>query len=65
MDHLYAFIDYLMPRFVTEGKSQLTIGIGCTGGRHRSVYVARRLGEHLDTQPALTVDVDSRDLPPS
>jgi UPF0042 nucleotide-binding protein len=62
MDHLYAFIDYLMPRFVTEGKSHLTIAIGCTGGRHRSVYVARQLGAHLAAEPALTVDVDTRDV---
>ncbi len=62
MDHLYAFIDYLMPRFVTEGKSHLTIAIGCTGGRHRSVYVARQLGAHLSAEPALTVDVDTRDV---
>ncbi len=35
----------LLPRFREEGKSYLTIGIGCTGGRHRSVYVARTLAE--------------------
>ena len=34
-------IDFLLPRYMAEGKSQLTVGIGCTGGRHRSVYVAR------------------------
>jgi RNase adapter protein RapZ len=34
---------FLLPRYRTEGKTQLTVGIGCTGGRHRSIYVVRRL----------------------
>jgi UPF0042 nucleotide-binding protein len=37
----------LLPRFEREGKSYLTIAVGCTGGRHRSVFVAERLGESL------------------
>ena len=44
---LFHFIDYLIPRFLTEGKAHLTIGIGCTGGRHRSVYFANELAAHL------------------
>ena len=40
----------LLPRYRKEGKSYLTIAIGCTGGRHRSVYVAERLGEWLSHQ---------------
>ena len=35
----------LLPRYEGEGKSYFTIAVGCTGGRHRSVYVADRLGE--------------------
>lgn len=38
----------LMPHFITEGRPTLTIGIGCTGGRHRSVCFARRLGEYFE-----------------
>ena len=38
----------LLPRFESEGKSYLTIAIGCTGGRHRSVYIAERLAARLD-----------------
>lgn len=38
----------LLPRYEREGKSYLTIAVGCTGGRHRSVYVAERLGQWLD-----------------
>ena len=44
---LFRFIDYLIPRFLSEGKAHLTIGIGCTGGRHRSVYFANELAAHL------------------
>jgi UPF0042 nucleotide-binding protein len=38
----------LLPRYRDEGKSYLTIAIGCTGGRHRSVYIAQQLGSWLD-----------------
>jgi UPF0042 nucleotide-binding protein len=44
---LYGFIEFMLPHFVTEGKSQLTIAVGCTGGRHRSVVIAGRLGAKL------------------
>lgn len=44
---LRALLAPLLPRYVTEGKSYLTIAVGCTGGRHRSVYLAERLAEWL------------------
>jgi UPF0042 nucleotide-binding protein len=47
LDHLTALLEPLLPRYDREGKSYLTIGIGCTGGRHRSVYVAERLADWL------------------
>jgi UPF0042 nucleotide-binding protein len=40
-------IDYLLPLYQREGKSYVTIGIGCTGGRHRSVMTANEIGRHL------------------
>jgi RNase adapter protein RapZ len=40
-------LTYLLPLYRREGKSYLTIGVGCTGGRHRSVMVANRLGENF------------------
>jgi RNase adapter protein RapZ len=43
----FRFIDFLVPQFVREGKVHLTIAIGCTGGRHRSVYFANELAAHL------------------
>ncbi len=44
---LLPFIDYLLPEFVAEGKSYLTIAIGCTGGKHRSVVIAEALRDYL------------------
>ena len=40
-------LDLLLPQYVTEGKSQLVISVGCTGGQHRSVYIANRLAAYL------------------
>jgi UPF0042 nucleotide-binding protein len=45
--HLTSLLDYLMPLYVAEGKSTVTVAVGCTGGRHRSVYVASKLGAYL------------------
>jgi len=47
LTELYRFFDFLMPRFVEEGKSHVRIAIGCTGGRHRSVVVAEALKSYL------------------
>ena len=44
---LVGFVDPLLPRYVAEGKKYLTIALGCTGGKHRSVLVAERLADHL------------------
>ena len=44
---LYRFVDYLMPKFVEEGKSTLTISVGCTGGKHRSVVCGEQIKNHL------------------
>lgn len=48
LEHLFKFSKYLIPQFIKEGKSLLTIGIGCTGGRHRSVVVANELANFLE-----------------
>jgi RNase adapter protein RapZ len=55
-------IDFLVPRYVAEGKARLTIGIGCTGGRHRSIFVANRLAAHLMANPSVAVGLDARDV---
>lgn len=47
LEHLEALLDYSLPLYVKEGKSQLTIAIGCTGGKHRSITFANLLAEHF------------------
>lgn len=47
MGHLTSMIDFLLPRYMAEGKANVIIGIGCTGGKHRSVAIAEALSEHL------------------
>jgi UPF0042 nucleotide-binding protein len=44
---VYSLLEFLMPMFVKEGKTYVTLAIGCTGGRHRSVAMAQRLGEDI------------------
>ena len=48
--NIYALIDSLLPLYRKEGKSQLVIGIGCSGGHHRSVAIARALCTHISEQ---------------
>ena len=45
--HVLSLMEFLMPRFIKEGKTYVTVAIGCTGGRHRSVAMAQKLGEDL------------------
>lgn len=47
MDKLFDMVDFLIPNYIDEGKNQLVIGIGCTGGHHRSVTVANELYKKL------------------
>ncbi|MEZ5176188.1 MAG: RNase adapter RapZ [Acidimicrobiia bacterium] len=54
-------LDFLIPHYVTEGKSYLTIGVGCTGGQHRSVALAEAIGRHL-ASTGVTTSVHHRDL---
>lgn len=60
LDKLYALIDFLIPQYKKEGKAVLTIGVGCTGGRHRSVAIAEALSEHM-TEQSLLVSTVHRD----
>ena len=57
----FRFIRFQMPRFVAEGKSNLVISVGCTGGRHRSVVVADELREYLQKQK-YDIKISHRDM---
>ena len=50
MRYLTGMIDFLLPRYIAEGKANLIISIGCTGGKHRSVAITEALSEHLRRQ---------------
>jgi UPF0042 nucleotide-binding protein len=59
--HLHPLLDYLLPQYLAEGKAHLVVAIGCTGGRHRSVAIARHLGERYGSAQEYLVEVVHRD----
>jgi UPF0042 nucleotide-binding protein len=61
-ERLIPLLDYLLPSYVREGKAHLTIGIGCTGGRHRSVVIAEHLASVYAEREGYLVDVVHRDV---
>jgi RNase adapter protein RapZ len=62
LEHSGKLLEFCLPRFAREGKSYLTVGIGCTGGRHRSVVVAEALAKRLRERTGLPIDVLHRDV---
>ena len=52
---------YLLPHYIREGKSYLTIAFGCTGGHHRSVMIADQIRKNL-ARPAIDAKVSHRDI---
>ena len=59
---LTRLLDYLLPAYEHEGKSHLTVGIGCTGGRHRSVVIAEHLAREYQARGDFMVEVVHRDV---
>jgi RNase adapter protein RapZ len=62
IETLEAYVRFALPYYVNEGKSYLTIAIGCTGGRHRSVMIAERLRQTLAELPGARIRVKHRDI---
>ena len=61
LEKLSDLVEWTIPHYSNEGKAYLTIAIGCTGGRHRSVYIAERLGTYLRDAGVRTI-IDHRDV---
>ena len=59
---LYDMIKFLIPNYIKEGKNQLVIGVGCTGGQHRSVTVANAIYDKLSEDKELGIKVFHRDI---
>jgi UPF0042 nucleotide-binding protein len=50
LDHIIDFLEYWMPCFEADGRSYLTVAVGCTGGQHRSVYLTEQIAAHFSAQ---------------
>jgi UPF0042 nucleotide-binding protein len=61
LDQVRSLLGFLLPRYEQEGRAYFTLGIGCTGGHHRSVAIAERVGEWLRTG-GIPVSVTHRDI---
>ena len=59
---LCEMLDFLIPNYVLEGKNQLVVAIGCTGGKHRSVTIAKALYDHLSQKKELVTKLEYRDI---
>jgi RNase adapter protein RapZ len=64
VDRFASLLQFLIPQYAEEGKSYLTVAIGCTGGQHRSVYVAEQLRRALRATRGVQLHVRHRDMAP-
>ncbi len=61
LEKIKDMMDFLLPCFIDEGKTQLTIGIGCSGGKHRSVTIAIKLYEHMKTKDNIKILINHKE----
>jgi UPF0042 nucleotide-binding protein len=61
-DRLHPMLDYLLPQYLAEGKAHLVVAIGCTGGRHRSIAIARDLTSRYGSSEEYLVETVHRDI---
>ena len=62
LEKIYDMLEFLIPNYVAEGKNQLVVAIGCTGGKHRSVTSAREIYNHFSAKEELGVKLEHRDI---
>ena len=61
LERLYSLLEFALPYYVQEGKSSLTVALGCTGGRHRSVVLVEELKRRLEGKP-FRIHIKHRDI---
>jgi UPF0042 nucleotide-binding protein len=61
LDKIYGLLSFLIPRYEKEGKTYLTIAVGCTGGRHRSVVILNQISEYL-SEKGYSININHRDM---
>ena len=62
LDKLEDMLKFLIPNYITEGKTQLVVGIGCTGGKHRSLTLANGLFQRMQNQKEYGLKIEHRDI---
>ncbi len=62
LEKLTDMVNFLIPNYIVEGKNQLVIGIGCTGGKHRSVTLANELYKNLCSRREYGLKMEHRDI---
>ena len=62
LEKLRDLMEFLIPNYILEGKNQLVIAIGCTGGKHRSVTLANALYKILESEESYGVRIEHRDI---
>jgi len=62
LERVASLLEFCLPRFEREGKSYLTVAIGCTGGRHRSVVITDELGALLHKRDGVSIEIVHRDI---
>lgn len=62
LEKMNDMIDFLLPNYILEGKNQLVVAVGCTGGKHRSVTLANALYEHMKQNESYGVRIEHRDI---
>ena len=62
LDKLTDMLEFLIPNYITEGKNQLVISIGCTGGKHRSVTLANEIYKRLSSRKEFGLKIEHRDI---
>lgn len=62
LEKLVDMVDFLIPKYIVEGKNQLVISIGCTGGKHRSVTLANELYKRISDRSEYSIKIEHRDI---